>query len=178
MKTITLIFIPLLLALGANAIEISSNSTKKQYSKPGAPIDMHYTSEKVDMNETSDVNITLSTTIRNGTVSVFISLDKNLKSLTDFDENLTYEVMPEQQEHVINLQVKSQQQGLYYIRLLTKVNKGYGIKLRSFAVPIYIGKEAGIKNKVINLQMKALGSGENISVSQALETIEPVNGKN
>jgi hypothetical protein len=57
------------------------------------------------------------------------------------------------------------------------VDKGYGVKLRSFAVPIYVGEEAEIRKKSINLQMKALGSGENISVSQALETIEVVKEK-
>ena len=174
MKTIILILSPLLLALGLNANEISTNSTQRQYSKPGAPIDMRYTSEKVEVNETCDVNITLSTTITQGTVSAIITLDKNLISLTDFNKNLTYEIMPNQRDYVINLQVKSKQAGLYYIRLLTKVDKGYGVKLRSFAVPIYIGKEAGIKSKEIGSQMKALSSGENISVSSAVETIEVV----
>jgi len=177
MKTITLIFIPLLLTLGLNAKEISSNSTQRQYSKPGAPIDMRYTSQKVDINETCDVNITLTTAIRSGTVSAFITLDKELTSLTKFNENLTYEIMPEQQDYVINLQVKSAQQGLYYIRLLTKVDKGYGVKLRSFAVPIYVGEKAGITKKSLNFSMKALGSGENISISQAVETIEIVKEK-
>ena len=177
MKTITLIFIPLLLALGINAKELSNNSTQRQYSKPGAPIDMHYTSQKVDINEISDVNITLSTAIRSGTVSVSITLDKELTSLTKLNENLTYEIMPKQEDYVINLQVKSAQQGLYYIRLLTKVDKGYGVKLRSFAVPIYVGEKAGITKKSIGSHMKALGSGENISISKAVETIEIVKEK-
>jgi len=174
MKIITLIFIPLLLALSVNANEISTNSTQRQYSKPGAPIDMRYTSEKVEIGETADVNITLTTAIRQGTVSAIITLDKELTSLNTFDENLTYEIIPNKKDHTITLQVKSEQTGLYYIRILTKVDKGYGIKMRSFAVPVYVGKEAGIKSKDIGSHMKALNSGENISISKAVETIEIV----
>jgi hypothetical protein len=177
MRRIILILAPLLFILELNAKDLSSNSTFHQYSKPGAPIDMHYTSEKVDINETCDVNITLTTAITKGTVSALISLDKNLSSLNEFDQNLTFEIMPNQQDFLINLQVKSEHQGLYYIRLLTKVDKGYGVKLRSFAVPVYIGKEAGIMKKSISSHMKALGSGENISVSKAVETIEVVKEK-
>ena len=177
MKTITLILTPLLFLLGLNAKEISSNSTFHQYSKPGAPIHMNYTSQKVDINEICNVKITLSTSIKKGTISTLINLDEKLSSLTKFNDNVSFEVTPNQQEFVIHLQVKSKEQGLYYIRLLTKVDKGYGVKLRSFAVPIYIGEEAEITKKSINSTMKALGSGENISISKAVETIEVVNEK-
>jgi len=80
MKTITLILSTLLLSIGINAKELSTSSTFHQYSKPGAAIDMKYTSEKVDVNETSDVNITLTAGIRQGTVSAIITLDKHLNS--------------------------------------------------------------------------------------------------
>ena len=138
---------------------------------------MSYTSQRVDINEASDVNITLTTAIRSGTVSVLINPDENLNILNTFDNNLSYKIIPNERDYAINLQVKSEQQGLYYIRLLTKVDQGYGIKLRSFAVPIYIGETAGIVKKSINASMKALGTGENISISKALETIEVVNEK-
>jgi hypothetical protein len=172
MKKITLLFTPLLLILGLNAQEVHSGSTARQYSKPGAPIDMKYTSDKVEVNEVSDVNISLSTTARTGTLSVLISIDSNLSSAIELDNNLSYEIQTNKQTFPIHLKVKSKQEGLYYIRLLTKIDQGYGIKLRSFAVPIYVGKDAGIKSKEIGSQMKALSSGENISVSKALETIE------
>lgn len=174
MKKLTLLLIPLLFVLGLNAKDISSNSTLHQYSKPGAPIDMSYKSQKVDINETSDVNITLTSAINKGNVFVVIRLDKNLSSLKEFDNNISFKILPNQQEFIINLQVKSEYQGLHYIRLLTKVNKGFGIKLRSFAVPVYIGEKAGVPNNNanVNSHMKALGSGENISISKAIETIQ------
>ena len=174
MKKLTLILTPLLFSLGLNAKDISANSTVHQYAKPGAPIDMHYIPQKVDINETADVNITLTSGINRGTISVLITLDENLDSQIAFDNNISYEIMPDQKDFIINLKVKSAKEGLYYIRLLTKVDKGYGTKLRSFAAPVYVGKNIGIKKKSMNLQMKALGLGENISVSKALETIEVI----
>ena len=73
----------LLFLLTLNA-EVISGDTQRQYSKPGAPIDMIFTAQKVDVNEISDVNISLKTTIRSGTVSVLITLDENLKSQANF----------------------------------------------------------------------------------------------
>ena len=175
MKTIILIVSSILLTLTMNAKELSSNSTMHHYAKPGAPIDMSYTSQKVDINETSDVNITLTTSVKQGSISTIINLDDNLISLKEIDNNSTFSVTPEQQIFLINLQVKAKREGLYYIKLLTKVDKGYGAKLRSFAVPIYVGKNAGIKKHHNNEQMKLMGAGENISVAKAVETIQVVN---
>jgi len=165
----------MLLTLNINAKELSSSSTMHHYAKPGAPIDMSYTSQKVDVNETSDVNITLTTSIKQGTIVTIMNLDENLSSLKEIDTNSTFSVTPEEQTFLINLQVKAETEGLYYIRLLTKVNKGYGVKLRSFAIPIYVGENAGIKKNNNNAQMKLLGAGENISVAKAVETIQVVN---
>jgi len=175
MKTIILIISSLLFSLTIHAKEISSNSTLHHYAKPGAPVDMSYTSQKVDVNETSDVNITLTTSIKQGTISTIISLDENLISLNTIDTNNTFSVTPEQQTFLIHLQVKAEEEGLYYIKLLTKVDKGYGVKLRSFAVPIYVGENARIRKHHNNTQSKLLGSGENISISKAIETIQVVN---
>lgn len=178
MKRLTLLLIPFLFVMEISAKELISDNTIGHYSKPGAAIDMQYTAQKVDVNETADVNITLSTTIKQGTIFVSTHLDKKLTSITGYDENLSYEIMPNQQDYGINLQVKSEQQGLYYIRLLTKVDKGYGAKLRSFAIPIYVGEVVNIKKEKRDMQMKAMGSGENISVSQAIETIETIHESN
>jgi len=175
MKKIILIASSMLLTLTINAKEVSSNSTMNHYAKPGAPIDMKYTSQKVDVNETSDVNITLTTSIKQGTLSTSMSLDENLISLKAVDTNNTFSVTPEEQTFIINLQVKAEKEGLYYIKLLTKVNRGYGVQLRSFAVPIYVGENAGIKKHHNSEQMKLLGGGENISVAKAVETIQVVN---
>ena len=81
MRTVTLIISSLLLTLSIHAKELNSNSTMHQYAKPGAPVDMSYTSQKVDVNETSDVNISLTTSINKGTISAILTLDKHLTSI-------------------------------------------------------------------------------------------------
>lgn len=178
MKTRTLLLTPFIIFFGLHAQNnLDQGSTLRQYSKPGAPIDMSYQAQKVDINESSDVNITLSTTIEKGTIEVLINLDENLKSLKAFDKDLSFEIQPKEQNFIIDLQVQSAKQGLHYIRLLTKVKKAYGTKLRSFAIPVYVGKVSSIVPKSIGSSMKALGSGENISVSKAIETIKILKDK-
>ena len=177
MKKITLLMTPLLLVFGLNAEalkaeKISSSNTMFQYSKPGASIDMKHESQKVDVNEPSDINITLSTVVTQGTLSAEITLDENLIALTTIDKKPSYTIQQGQQSFNINFQVKAEKQGLYYIRLLTKIDKGYGVKLRSFAVPVYVGKEPKIISKSLTSSFKALDNGERISVSKAVETIE------
>ena len=177
MKIIIPLAISLLFTLCLSAKEISSNSTLKQYAKPGAAINMNYSSQRVDINEFSDVNITLTTTIPKGTVLVEVNLDKKLSALSDFEKNLMFPVSSRNEDFIIKLQVKSEQVGLYYIRLLVKVDEGYGVKLRSFAIPIYVGEEKEIKKNRANIQMKAFGRGENISVSKAIESIKIIKEK-
>ena len=179
MKKITLLVTPLLLGFGLNAEtlkpeKISSSNSMFQYSKPGASIDMKHESQKVDVNEASDINITLSTVVTKGTLSAEITLDENLIALTTINKSPSYTLQKGEQSFNINFQVKAEKQGLYYIRLLTKIDKGYGIKLRSFAVPVYVGKEPKILTKGLTPSFKALDNGERVSVSKAVETIEVI----
>jgi hypothetical protein len=171
MKTTTLLLTPLVIMAGlatqsmaTEESNITTGSTLGYYSKPGAAIDMTFTSTNVQSNETSDVNITLITTAPSGTIQVGLSFDENLTQISSVEENLSFQISPQQKEYPINLQVASQKDGLYYIRLLTQVNG----KMRSFAIPITVGKPVA-KTKSKNI-MKAM-NGENISVSKAIETI-------
>ena len=54
----------------------------KHCMKPGAPINITHQSKRVALNEVSDVNITLTTTITSGEMEVEFNLDKNLYRLT------------------------------------------------------------------------------------------------
>jgi len=181
MKRTKLLLAPLLILVGlhANPTEetnvensnIKSGTTLGHYQKPGAPIDMSYNSTKVNAGEVSDINITLTTSATSGTMHVSITFDDAIQNVSNTEENLTFEITPEQRTFPINIQASSAEDGLHYIRLLTKVDKGTDSKLRAFAVPMYVG-EPKPKAKSINV-MKAM-SGENISVSKAVETIEVI----
>jgi hypothetical protein len=169
MKLKTAIITPLLIIMGLNADSITG-TTVGHYSKPGAPINISYDSQHVQINETADINISLSTTVRSGTMSVSLTLDDKLTLESDTKSEITFQVTPEQKIYPIQLKVSAKEDGLYYIRLLTKIDKGQGSKLRAFAVPVTIG-EGRVKKVQSNVMMKSL-SGERISVSKAVETIQ------
>lgn len=177
LKKIILIATSLLFTLNLSAKEISSSSTLNHYAKPGAAIEMKQTSEKVDVNEFSDVNITLTTNIPSGSLLVEVSLDDKLIPLKGLDKNLSFKINQRNEDFLIHLKVKSNEVGLYYIRLLTKLNAGHGEKLRSFAIPIYVGSVKEITKQKANVQMKAVGYQENISVSKAIETFSVTSEK-
>ncbi len=168
MKLKTLALTPILILMGLNA-ESLTGTTIGHYAKPGAPIDMSYISKSHDNNESSrvyDVNITLTTTVRQGTMSAKVNVDNRLTPISSIEKKLTFELSPKQKKYPINMQVSAKKDGLYYIRLLTKIDKGVGSKLRAFAVPIQVGE----RKKIEHVIMKS-HSGENISISKAVETI-------
>ena len=196
MKKMTFILVPLLMVVGLNAnskkvdkeviesstvqhtVESTKNetgSTMRDYSKPGAAIDMEFNTTRVEANEIADVNITLKTIAQKGTLKVLVTLDENLSAIGDnLENNLTFSLNPETHDYNIDFQVKSEQDGLYYVKLLTTIDKGYGPKLRSFAVPIYVGEKPKTLTRSGGASMKALDNGERISVSKASETIEVI----
>ena len=181
MKRTKLLLAPLLIVMGLHAKPAESESTTPpsniktgttlgHYAKPGAPIDMTYSSKAVEAEEVTDINITLTTNVRFATMNVELSWDKELTKISKIAEKLTYQVTPEYQTFHINLRAKSTEEGLFYIRLLTKIDKGTSSQMRSFAVPVYVGENPHPKNQTSQIQ-KVMG-GENISISKAVETIE------
>jgi len=167
MKIRTLILAPLLTLLGLNAQPLTG-TTLGHYSKPGAPINMSYISNSVDKNKTTDVNITLSTTVTLGNMNVLLDFEEELIQESNSPKELNFELKPNQKKYSINLKVSSAKDGLYYIRLLTKIDKGMGSKMRAFAVPVQIGEEP---KKTANIMIMKASNGENISISKAVETI-------
>ena len=156
---------------------IDNNRTVKgttigKYQKPGAPIDIRYQSKRVKLNEPSDVNISFTTPLKSGEMEVNINIDKDLKSIGEVYNEITYSLNPHQKEYNLDLRVTSSKNGLYYIRLLTKVNGKSGVKTRAFAVPIYIGS-GKLQKKSHQVVMKASG-GENLSISKAEESVEVI----
>ena len=174
MKLTTLVLTPFLILVGLNAEPITG-TTLGHYSKPGAPIDMSYTSNRVDKNEVTDINITLTTTVRTGNMNVLVNFEDDLKQESNVPKELNFEITPDKKKYFINLKVSSSKDGLYYIRLLTKIDKGSGSKMRAFAVPVFVGDEPKKKNS--NTMIMKASNGENISVSKAVETIQVLEEK-
>jgi len=162
--------------MGLNA-ESMKGTTVGHYAKPGAPIDMSYVSKSHgndEENRVYDVNITLSTTVHYGTMSAKINVDDKLTPLSTVEKEMHFELNPEKKKYHIDMQVSAKEDGLYYIRLLTKIDKGVGSKLRAFAVPVQVGEK---KRLDVNTMIMKSHSGENISISKAVETIIQVETK-
>lgn len=140
--------------------------------KPGAPVDMTFNTERVALNETAEVSIALSTTLQSGEMEVTITLDEELTTIGEAYNSINFSISPSQKEYNIDLKVSAAQDGLYYVRLLTKVDGADGTRMRAFAVPIYVGN-GKLKKKSNQVIMKAV-SGENLSISKAEETIETI----
>jgi len=176
LKLKTLVLTPLLIMIGLHA-ESMTGTTIGHYSKPGAPIDMTYLTNSTENNESSkiyDVNITLTSTVRYGTMKVKVTFDDKLTPLSSIEKELTFEINPEQKKYPINLQVSAKEEGLHYIRLLTKIDKGMGSKLRAFAVPVQVGERKKLNRNSVMMKSHL---GENISISKAVETITTVKEK-
>ena len=181
MKTKTLLLSCLLItgamATSTTDANVSKGSTLdfKYCYKPGAPVDMSYESTKVQAGEAANVNVKLITTLSSGEIEVTVDLDDGLISDGEIQTVYKLTILPDEKEHTLNFRVLAQEDGLYYIRLLAKVESGDGARIRAFAIPIYVG-DAKLKRKSKQIIMKALG-GENISVSKAQETIEIIEDK-
>jgi hypothetical protein len=154
---------------------VIKSSTIGHYQKPGAPVDITYATKKVDVNEIADVNVTFTTSLKSGDMDIDISFDKDLKPIEESFNKVVFQISPDQKEYKLNFKVTSSKEGLFYIRFLVKVKNGIqnSANMRAFAVPVYIG--SGRLNKRSNQKIMRALSGENISVSKAIETIEPLN---
>ena len=137
-----------------------------KYAKPGAPVDITYTSQNVEVGESAEVNIDLSTSIQTGTMSVKIKMDKQLTAGQKIDKNISFTLEKNTNIYPLKMSVSAEADGVYYIKLLVTI-KGKGS--RAFAVPVYIG-EGRVKKSKVSVQKTA--SGENISVSKAVESVE------
>ena len=152
--------------------EVKIITTKGKYRKPGAPIDMTHKEARVEVGEVADIDVAFSTSLQSGNIEISVSLDKGLESTEELPSVISFELAPNKKEYTTKFHVSAKKDGLYYIRLLGKVGEGEAIRMRSFAIPVYVG-EGKLKKKGKQVIMKVMG-GENLSVSQAEETIEYV----
>jgi hypothetical protein len=145
-------------------------TTEGKYRKPGAPIDMRHTEARVAVGEVAVIDVTFITSLRSGNFDIEVTLDEGLKSSKTLSTITSFQLSPDKKDYAMKFNVSAQKDGLYYIRLLGKAGEGEGIRMRSFAIPVYVG-EGKLKKKGQQLIMKAKG-GENLSISKAQETIE------
>jgi hypothetical protein len=156
----------------AKDTKIVEGTTVGHYQKPGAPIDVTYKATKVGLNEVSEINVTLTTALSSGEMIVSIDFDKKLKRESEEYDSIRFALSKATNDYNLNFKASALEDGLYYIRLLAKIEDGSNTQMRAMAVPVYIG-DGKLKKKGNRVIMKAI-SGENISISKAEETIEVI----
>ena len=170
MKTILLASILLLTASVAFTAKVEKPALIKgtsvgKYAKPGAPVDIRYETQHVNVGAVSDINIILTSSSTMGTMKVTVKVDKSLDEISNIEKHLLFDLGKGEKEYPMALQVSADEDGLYYIKLLISI-KGKG--MRAFAVPVYVG-DAVLKTK--KAAVEKTEKGENISISAAQETI-------
>ena len=145
--------------------ELVKGTSIGQYAKPGAPVEITYATERVEVGDTSAVHIVLSSRVTSGVMNVKVNVDKGLNKISSISKELSIPLKAGEGKYPIDIKVSADDDGLYYVKLLVSI-KGKGF--RAFAVPVYVGDGAlRIKKKSVQ---KTKG-GENIVVSPAQETI-------
>ncbi len=147
-------------------IKLIKGTSVGHYAKPGAPVDIGYTSQNVDAGESCEVNIQLITSGQAGTMKVTIKIDKRLNATQKIDKIVSFILNKSQNEYPLKMNVSADTDGVYYIRVLVKID---GKGSRAFAVPVYIG-EGRVRKSEVSIEKTA--TGENISVSKAVERVE------
>lgn len=145
--------------------ELVKGTSIGKYAKPGAPVNITYTSEHVAVGDVSKVDIVLATSVSKGTMKVIVKVDKNLDEISDRQKHLSFDLSDGKKEYPLHLEVSAAEDGLYYVKLLVSI-KGQG--MRAFAVPVYVGD--GIP-KMKKTPVEKTTSGETISISPAEESI-------
>jgi len=172
MKRLNKMFFVILL-LGSSMMAMSAKvekpglvhgTTVGKYKKPGAPVDIRYTTQHIQAGDESTVFIELLTTKKSGTMSVNMNLDNALTPIGNFDTEKRFN-LDGSKAYPLTFKVIANSDGVYYIRLLVTIQgKGF----RAFAVPVYVGN-GSVKLKRRPLQKTK--SGENITVMPAQERI-------
>ncbi len=162
------------LLIGTSAMAFSAKVEKPavvkgtsigKYAKPGAPVDISYESQHINVGDTSDVNIILTSSSTAGTMKVNVKVDKDLLEISNLKKHLSFDLSEGKKEYPLHLKVSADEDGLYYVRIQVAV-KGQG--MRAFAVPVYVG-DAVLKTK--KTAVEKTDKGKTISVSAAEETI-------
>lgn len=155
-------------AVGADVkVPVSQKAHVAKCVKPGAPVQITYESEHIDVGVVGKVDIVLTTQVSEGTMKVVVKTDKGLDSVTGPEKPLFFELgKSDTKEYPVQVEVSSAEDGLYYVKLIVSI-KGQG--MRAFAVPVYVGD--GV-SKVEKKPVEKTSSGEAISVSAAQESID------
>ncbi|WP_457746917.1 hypothetical protein [Sulfurimonas sp.] len=148
-------------------IEVISGDSLGKYSKPGAPVEIEYTTQHVNVGDVCSVKATLLTAVRSGSMNITLKPDSRLNQLSAIPQKLSVDLSTVNGVYPLNFAVSADSDGLYYIKLLVQVE---GRGMRAFSIPVYVGDAKSFQKVSKSLQRDV--SGKAIIVSPAVETIK------
>ena len=159
------VIFPFISYAGFSKLKNIEGSSMGKYAKPGAPIEIVYSSQKVLAGELSNINIDLLPQVNMGKMDVEIRLGKGLDEISASKKKFIFDLEKERESYNFNLNVVSAVDGLYYIRVMVTIE---GKGMRVFAVPVYIGE---VTSKRADQPFQKTEKGTDIVVFPANETI-------
>ena len=121
----------------------ASKPTHKTYSKPHAPVNMRYVfaNEKLQVNQTVDLEITLTNTQDADSLHVDIHADKALHAEMQA-VGYSFLKLPKNEKSVVRVSVTASEEGFFYLYVNTRVAYKGNQQGRSFVIPVRIGETA------------------------------------
>ena len=145
--------------------QVLEGDSSKVIGKPGLAVELQYKTQHVDVGELSDVNISISTVLKTGTLKVTLKvLDNDLSGLEK--EELAFEITEAKQILPLNLQLSSATEGRHYLTVYLSVEGQGG---RVFDIPVNVGE---VNEKISTKAIGRTEKGEPITVSSAQEEIK------
>ncbi len=151
-----------------------SGGTQDKYMKPGAPVQISYTSTKVQVGETSHIQAVLHLTtadIEQAQVSVSVDAGLVLQDSPGLAFALALE--PGKLDYPLSFSASSGIAGLQYINLQVKTTRGGEQLSRAFSIPVQTGSDSEIQAMKRSTSPVELDeNGQAVLPMAAEETIE------
>ncbi len=138
--------------------------------KPDGFVQMNYSSDSVEKDKISNVLISLETHLGSGRLEISISKDSELE-IVEISNKKNFQISTEKKSYDINMKVRSNQNGIFYIKLLVKISNDSFINARytSFVIPVDIGDTNTQVKKIRRLDIK-----ENLIIFKAVESVSGI----
>lgn len=138
--------------------------------KPDGFVQMNYSSDSVEKNQISNILISLRTHLKSGKLEVNISKDNQL-DIIELSDKKDFKISAEKNSYDINMKVSSNQDGIFYIKLLAKISNDNlsDAKYTSFVIPVDVGDINAKAKKIRRLDTK-----ENLIIFKAVESVSGI----
>ena len=133
-------------AVHAAAKGVLTGSNKGQYMKPGAPVQLSYTTDKVAaVGQISDIQAVLHLTSANvDQLQVDISTDEGVTIHRSPGSSIQLSVQPGQLDYPLQLSASAGNVGLSYINMIVTTVQNCNKQSRGLAIPFQVGSDEAV----------------------------------